>query len=320
MSDDRATAVLFAAKGELAMREVSLREPASDECVIATHYSSISAGTEKLLFTGKLPGMPHLVYPLVPGYEAAGIVESVGPDAIGIAVGDEVFVGGSMCYTDVNAAFGGQSSRTVKKAAQLVKLHGIPLAHAPLLALAATSLHGVLRVPTVAGKRVAVVGMGAIGQFAARFLATMGCAALYEADIATDRLGRVAGCTSIDLNATSLAEAVPGGLDIVFEATGASGVIGACAKALAMGGTIVLLSYYDELQTPFVDLFIKEATLVASREWAHPDLLAARDAIADGAVRVDDLATTIIPVERYDDAYARAFGDSSTLKVVLQWA
>jgi 3-hydroxyethyl bacteriochlorophyllide a dehydrogenase len=319
MTDARARAVIFASAGQLTMRDVSLREPAVDECIVATHFSSISAGTEKLLFNGKLPGMSQLMYPLVPGYEAAGIVTSIGAAVTEVAIGDSVFVGGSMCYTDVNAAFGGQSSRTVKKASQLVPLHGIPLAHAPLLALAATSLHGVLRVP-VAGKRVAVVGMGAIGQFAARFLATMGCASVYEADIATDRLGHVPGVVSVDLNATTLKEAAPDGIDIVFEATGASGVLSACAKALSPGGTIVLLSYYDELQTPFVDLFIKEATLVASREWAHSDLLTARDAIADGAVRVDDLATTIIPVERYDDAYARAFGDSSTLKVVLQWA
>jgi 3-hydroxyethyl bacteriochlorophyllide a dehydrogenase len=319
MTDARARAVIFAGAGELTMREVSLREPAADECVIATHYSSISAGTEKLLFTGKLPGMSQLMYPLVPGYEAAGVIASVGADVRGLAVGDEVFVGGSMCYTDVNAAFGGQSSHTVKKAEQLVPLHGIPLAHAPLLALAATSLHGVRKAPAVAGKRVAVVGMGAIGQFAARFLATMGCEALYEADIAVDRLGHVAGASSIDLNGTTLAEAAPK-LDVVFECTGNSTLIAPCAKALVMGGTIVLLSYYDTLTTPFVDVFLKEAVLVPSREWAHPDLLAARDAIADGAVRVGDLATTIIPVENYDDAYARAFGDLSTMKVVLQWA
>ncbi len=107
----------------------------------------------------------------MPGYEAAGTVTAVGPRRRrGVSVGDKVFVGGSKCYTDVAAAFGGQSSRTIKRAAQAVPLTASPLAQAPLLALAATALHGVRRLGDVAGQRVAVLGMGAVGQLAAQLL------------------------------------------------------------------------------------------------------------------------------------------------------
>ena len=166
-------AVVFAQAGQLDFRPVTLRAPAADEVVVDIRYSSISAGTERLLFDGRLPPIPHLRYTLIPGYEAAGVVLHVGADVADVRPGDEVFVGGSMCFTDVAAAFGGQASRLIKKAAQVVPLHGIPLAHAPLLALAATSLHGVRRLGELGGRRVAVVGMGAIGQFAARFVAAL---------------------------------------------------------------------------------------------------------------------------------------------------
>ncbi len=315
-----AQAVVFANAGELQFRSVTLREPAADEVVVDTRFSSISAGTERLLFDGKLPPIPHLRYPLVPGYEAVGVVIHVGRDVHDVAPGDEVFVGGSMCFTDVAAAFGGQASRLIKKAAQVIPLHGIPLAHAPLLALAATSLHGVRRVGDLRGKRVGVVGMGAIGQFAARFIAALEPAALFEVDTNSARLGHVAGATSVDASRQTLAEAAGAPLDCVIEATGKSELIASCAKALKVGGSIALLSYYDVLTTPFVDLFTREATLYVAREWAHVDLLDARDLIASGRVPVADLAGHAFPIARYEAAYETAFDDPSTLKVILQWA
>jgi 3-hydroxyethyl bacteriochlorophyllide a dehydrogenase len=313
-------AVVFAQAGRLDFRPVTLREPAADEVVVDIRYSSISAGTERLLFDGRLPAIPHLRYPLIPGYEAAGVVLHVGADVADVQPGDEVFVGGSMCFTDVAAAFGGQASRLIKKAGQVVPLHGIPLAHAPLLALAATSLHGIRRLGDLAGRRVGVVGMGAIGQFAARFISALGPQAMYEVDANPARLGHIPGAISVDAARTSLAEAAGEPLDAVVEATGKSELIAVCAKALKLGGSIALLSYYDVLSTPFVDLFTKEVTLLVAREWTHPDLLAARDMIADGRVNVADLAQSAFPIARYEAAYRTAFEDPSTLKVILQWA
>jgi len=337
MSDRSARAVVFAEAGRLDLRDVMLREPASDEVVVETRFSSISAGTERLLFGGALPGFPFLRFPLVPGYEAVGVVTERGADVHDVAVGDEVFVGGSMCYTDVAAAFGGQSSQLIKKAAAVVPLRGIPMAHAPLIALAATSLHGIRRLGDIRGKRVGVLGMGAIGQFAARFALAEG-AIVSEADANPDRLGHIPGVTPFALGAAPAppvhGHAPPAGhghghghgapasalFDVIVEATGKSELIAGCMDLLAMRGSILLLSYYDRLECNFVPVFLKEPSLVVSREWDHDDLLLARDAIADGRVAIDDLAGDAYPIDRYESAYAAAFGDPSTLKVILQWA
>jgi len=317
-SGERAHAIVFSEAGVVTTQEASLREAAADEVLVDTHYSSISAGTERLLFAGKLPGFPQLRFPLVPGYEAAGVVTRVGADVADVSVGDEVFVGGSMCFTDVAGVFGGQSARLIKKASQVVPLHGIPLQQAPLLALAATSLHGVNRLGDVAGRRVCVLGMGAIGQFAARFLAAAG-AQVVCADVNPQRLDAGIPCEPVDLSQTSLEEAVRGA-DAVVEATGRSEELARCARVLRPGGSIVLLSYYDELRTPYVDLFVKEVSLLVAREWAHPDLLAARDALAAGRIDVGPLADYVIPVGDYERAYQTAFEDPSVPKVILKWA
>jgi 3-hydroxyethyl bacteriochlorophyllide a dehydrogenase len=327
MSDRSARAVVFAEAGRLDLRDVALREPAADEVVVATRFSSISAGTERLLFGGALPGFPFLRFPLVPGYEAVGVVTERGADVRDVNVGDEVFVGGSMCYTDVAAAFGGQASQLIKKASAVVPLHGIPLAHAPLIALAATSLHGIRRLGDIRGKRIGVLGMGAIGQFAARFALAEG-AHVFEADANPDRLGHIPGVQPFTLDAPAAPVhghghgAAPAAelFDVIVEATGKSELIATCTNVLAMRGSILLLSYYDRLECNFVPVFLKEPSLVVSREWDHEDLLLARDAIADGRVAIADLAGDAYPIERYESAYAAAFGDPSTLKVILQWA
>jgi 3-hydroxyethyl bacteriochlorophyllide a dehydrogenase len=315
----KARAVVFAEAGRLELRDVTLREPAADEVVVDTSFSSISSGTERLLFLGKLPGMPQLRYPLVPGYEAAGTVLSVGPEVTNVRVGDQVFVGGSMCYTDVAAAFGGQSSRLIKRAAQVVSLDGVSLGQAPLLALAATALHGVLRLGDVAGARVAVLGMGAVGQLAARFLQAAGAHTVII-DRSPERLATAQGAEKIDVSNIPLEESLTAPVRHAIEATGDPAEIARCARIVEPGGSIVLLSYYDTLTTPFVDLFVKEVTLLVSREWSPPDLIAARDAVASGAVDLEPLARHVVPIERYEHAYQTAFNDPSILKVVLQWA
>ncbi len=318
-SGETARAIVFAEPGRLEMRPVALRVAAPDEVVVDTKFSSISAGTERLIYSGKLPGFPMLRFPLVPGYEAAGVVARVGADAAGVRVGDEVFVGGSMCYADVAGVFGGNAARTIKKATQVVPLCGIPLAHAPLLALAATSLHGVKRLGDVAEQRVCVLGMGAIGQFAARFLALAG-AQVICADVSPARLADAPdGCERLDLSVVSLEEALRE-LDVVVEATGRSEEIARSARALRPGGTVLLLSYYDELRTPYVDLFVKEISLLVAREWQHGDLLAARDALAAGTLGIGRLAEHVVPAAEYERAYRTAFEDTSVLKVILQWA
>jgi 3-hydroxyethyl bacteriochlorophyllide a dehydrogenase len=318
-SGETTHAIVFAEAGVLGTHRASLREAGPDEVVVDTRFSSISAGTERLLFSGKLPGFPVLRFPLVPGYESVGVIARVGADVHDLHVGDEVFVGGSMCYTDVAGVFGGNAARTIKKAAQVVPLHGIPLSKAPLLALAATSLHGVLRLGDVAGKRVCVLGMGAIGQFAARFLVAAG-AYVYCADVNVARLAdSPAGTEQLDLSATPLDEALHD-LDAVVEATGRSEEIARCARAMKSGGTIALLSYYDELRTPYVDLFVKEVSLAVAREWSHPDLLAARDALAAGTIEIGTMADHIVPIAEYERAYRTAFEDPSIPKVILQWA
>ena len=67
-------AVVFEEPTKLSVRELTLVEPTAADVVVAMQYSGISTGTEKLLFTGRMPPFPGLAYPLVPGYEGVGLI------------------------------------------------------------------------------------------------------------------------------------------------------------------------------------------------------------------------------------------------------
>jgi len=53
---------------QLALSRLALTPMADDECVVDIAFSGISTGTERLLWSGRMPPFPGMGYPLVPGY------------------------------------------------------------------------------------------------------------------------------------------------------------------------------------------------------------------------------------------------------------
>ena len=76
---------------QLMLSRLELTPPGDGDIVVDIEFSGISTGTEKLLYTGRMPQFPGMGYPLVPGYESVGRVVSAGRQA-GYAVGERVFV------------------------------------------------------------------------------------------------------------------------------------------------------------------------------------------------------------------------------------
>lgn len=91
-------AVVLEQPGNLALRTVTMREPEADDIVVDVTWTGVSSGTERLLWSGRMPHFPGMGYPLVPGYETVGRVSRSGH---GFREGDEVFVPGANSYTSV---------------------------------------------------------------------------------------------------------------------------------------------------------------------------------------------------------------------------
>ena len=94
------TAVVLTAPEDLALHRLDLDPPGPADVVVDVAWSGISTGTERLLWTGRMPPFPGMGYPLVPGYESVGRVVQAGADS-GRREGDQVFVPGAKCFGPV---------------------------------------------------------------------------------------------------------------------------------------------------------------------------------------------------------------------------
>jgi 3-hydroxyethyl bacteriochlorophyllide a dehydrogenase len=91
------------------------------DVLVDMEWSGISTGTEKLLWTGKMPNFPGMGYPLVPGYESVGRVVQAGADS-NMKVGQRVFVPGAKCYGEIKGLFGGAASRVVVDSQRIIAI------------------------------------------------------------------------------------------------------------------------------------------------------------------------------------------------------
>lgn len=308
-------AVVFTGPQQIELRAVSLVEPGAGDVVVRTAYTSISAGTERMLLAGRMPH-PALQFPVVPGYETVGQVVSCGSDAPDLE-GRWVYVGGARCYSDVNPAWGGQAHELVVPHERVVLLDGLPAEQGVLLALTATALHGIDVAQVAAGQRVLVLGQGPVGQLAARIARNDG-AWVAALDRAASRLERAEADLKLDAN-DAWREQLGDPVDLIVEATGSMEALAGALPALAVGGTILLLGYYDSLVVPYMPLFLKEARLLTAREWRSGDLVRSRDMLATGAINGAALLTHRRPIGQVAAAYATAFDDPECLKLVLDW-
>lgn len=310
-------AIVIPQPGQVELQPVTLKTPGPDDVVVQTAYTSISAGTERMLLAGQMPH-PMLQLPVVPGYETVGRVVAVGENVSAEWSGRWVYVGGSHCYEGINAAWGGQSATLFADVKRVIPLDGIEPRHGVLLALAATAVHGIDLIAPIPGSRILVLGQGPVGQLAARFAHAQD-AWVAVTDRVESRLARAVGNVIINVDHQPINEAIHEPVHTIVEATGSMAALASALPLLANGGSILLLGYYQTLQLPYMPLFLKEARLLTAKEWAPGDLLRCRDAIRSSALEVASLLTHAMPVTEVAAAYHTALNDLDCLKLVLEW-
>jgi 3-hydroxyethyl bacteriochlorophyllide a dehydrogenase len=301
-------AVILTEPEKLRIDRVALLPPGEEDVVVDVEWSGISTGTEKLLWSGRMPPFPGMGYPLVPGYESVGRVVEAGP-AAGLSLGTRVFIPGSRGFRDVRGLFGGAAQRLVAPGRRVVPVPESLGERAVLLALAATAHHAILDHPPEL-----IVGHGVLGRLLARLTVAMGAPAptVWEANEA-----RAAGAEGYQVLA---AEADPRrDYARVCDASGDPAILDQLVQRLARGGEITLAGFYDRLSFAFAPAFMREASIRIAAEWAPGDMAGLSALLAAGALSLDGLITHREPAESAPDAYRTAFGDAACLKMILDW-
>jgi 3-hydroxyethyl bacteriochlorophyllide a dehydrogenase len=309
-----ALAVLLRGPERLELDRLDLSPPGAADVVVDVEWSGISTGTERLLWSGRMPDFPGMGYPLVPGYESVGRIAAAGPDAAGRRVGERVFVAGARCFGPVRGLFGGAASRLVVPGAKAVPVGEGLGERGVLLALAATAWHA-MGAPGAAPPDL-VVGHGVLGRLLARLAPLAGGAppAVWE----TDARRRAAGALGYPV--LDPADDPRRDYRAVYDASGDAAALDGLIARLAPGGEVVLAGFYAEpLRFAFPPAFLREARIRVAAEWREPDLAAVAGFVADGRLSLDGLVTHRRGAEEAPDAYRTAFGDPDCLKMVLDW-
>lgn len=185
--------------GSIDVIDVPVPEIGPGEVLVDVRASVISAGTERTKvvtgrksLVGKARSRPDQVKQVVEkarrdgvratmdavkmrldapsplGYSAAGVVLEVGRLVRGISVGDRVACAGA------DYAYHAEAVRVPSNLCVPIP-DGVSFDHAAFTTIGAIALHGVRQTDARLGERVAVIGMGLVGQLAGQLLRASGC-------------------------------------------------------------------------------------------------------------------------------------------------
>ncbi len=317
----KSKAVVFSSPGSIELREVGLRPLSNEDVLIQTKWSSISAGTEKMLLDGHLPSMHMTSYPVIPGYETVGKIVECGQDVSKSYMDKYVYVSGSLGYTDVNAAFGGSSQFIVSPLHKVTLLDELPEPIVGIaLPLGATAIHAV-ELADVKDKKVIVIGQGAVGLLVCEFARAFGAQSVVATDLYESRLSKSAADIKIDVSKTGLSDVLPTmDYDVIIDCSGSMKAIEDTLRYLKMHGSVVFGGYYERVNLKYEQIFMKELKLICAKQWAMGDLDRVRDFMAKELINFKTIFTHSESAwHNIANHYDTAFQDPSCLKMVLSW-
>jgi 3-hydroxyethyl bacteriochlorophyllide a dehydrogenase len=306
-----ATAVVLQAPEKLELRDLPLDPPGAADVVVDMEWSGISTGTERLLWSGRMPDFPGMGYPLVPGYEGVGRIRSGGATA-GLAPGQRVFVPGARCFGQVRGLFGSAASRVVLPAARVVPVAEAHAEHSILLALAATAMHA-MRVAREVPELI--IGHGVLGRLLARLCVLRGKHPVVVWETNPIRRAGGAGYQVCDP-----AEDARRDYRSICDVSGDSTLLDTLIGRLVLGGEVVLAGFYAApISFQFPAAFMREARLSIAAQWQSADLREVQAFIDSGELSMAGLLTHSAPASEAPAAYRTAFGDPQCLKMYLDW-
>lgn len=278
----------------LKLREIPLPKVGPGEVLVRVRAAAVNPVDWKLM-KGGLDAMMDVRFPVVPGWDVAGVVERVGVDVPEYAVGDEVFGYGRKDYVH-----GGTMAQYVTLAVRHLahKPANLSWTEAAAVPLAGLTAYQVLtRLGLRRGETVLVHNAsGGVGSAAVQIARDLGARVLGTCSAANSERVRGLGAEPVTYG-DGLTEAVlalaPDGVDVVADFVGS--VLEVTRAVLKDGGR----------HASIADRGVIEAG--GQWMWVRPDaddLTALATMLAEGRLRVDVAET--FPLERLADAYRRS--------------
>lgn len=269
--------IVFTKANTAELLDVDYIKPSSEQVVVKTEFSTLSAGTERANITGD-PNVAGdvasgVVFPRTSGYSSSGRVVKKGDDVKDIEIGDRVVV-----YWGKHAAY-----NTIHKS-QVVKIEDddISFEEAALTFITTFSLAAIRKTKLEIGESAIVMGLGLLGQFAVKLLKAAGAVPIIAVDPVESRRDEALRCGADfalspfeDGFADKVKELTNGGANVGIEVTGIGQGFDGILDCMAKFGRVALLGctrdknftidYYRKIHFPGI-------TVIGAHTMARPDL------------------------------------------------
>lgn len=284
---------------------------------------------------------PELELPRVPGHEVVGVIDQVGDDVDGFAVGDRVGVGwhGGHCFfcdpcrrgdfilcqdgevTGISFD-GGYAEKMVAPAEALARVpEGLSAEHAaPLLCAGVTTYNALRHTGARPGDRVAVLGIGGLGHLGVQYARRMGFETVaLSRGPEKEELARELGADSyVDTEAGDPAQALQdmGGARVILSTAPSAEAINAVKGGLGPRGELVVVGV-DEGVIEVAPLELIEAGR-AVRGWPSGHAMDSEETLEFSALRHVAPRVETFPLEQANEAYERMITNQARFRVVLE--
>jgi NADPH:quinone reductase-like Zn-dependent oxidoreductase len=265
---------------------------------------------------GELKNEMEHRFPLILGFDAAGVVERVGADVTELAEGDEVYG-----YLFKPLIGGGAFAEYVSAPAAIVakKPESVRFTEAAALPMPGlTAMDLVDAVDAKEGETVLIVGAtGVVGSYAVQLATRRGARVIATARRANEVFARELGATeTVDHTRKDVVDAVrmthPGGIEAIIDVASERNVLGCIAGLLKEGGRLASSVYAAEVES------LAQRGIKATNVGAQPDArrLGELSRMVDAGELTVSLERTF-PLERAPEALGESRTGHARGKIVL---
>jgi D-arabinose 1-dehydrogenase-like Zn-dependent alcohol dehydrogenase len=322
--------------GDFVLEERDVPSPGPREALVKVHACGVCHSDS----FAKMGGYPGTNHPLIPGHEIAGEIAQLGDEVQHWTVGQRVGVGwfGGNCgwcepcrrgqLIDCEnmeipgiTMDGGYAEYVVVRASALAAMPDdlAPEDAGPLLCAGITTFNALRRSGTVAGSRVAVLGIGGLGHLAVQFAVRLGYETIAVArgadkrELAT-KLGAHHYVDSTDGDPAAALQAL-GGVDLILATATSAEAMGAVFGGLRPEGKLLIVgASMDPVPAPAAALIGGDKSIEGHASGTSID---SEDTLRFSVLTGVRPMIETVPLERAAEAYEKMMSGDARFRAVI---